>query len=380
MKITSELAHPIILKLKALVNYNINIMDEEGVIVASTDPNRMHQIHQGALQVIEKKTPIIIYSGDEKKFYGSKPGVNLPVENQNLIIGVIGVTGDPDETLRFAQILKVTVEVMIQEMELFNRLQYENKIMENWVLDLIHPSDLNRTKLIADGKHYLNINFDQETSVFLIRFPDWKSKKTSDMIHIRKKKDNWLNQIRSFIPKIAFSAFVDDVHCLIGVPYMQENYLSIAQSIKGFFASHKLPVDISIGHSYHGIEGYRKSYFEARDSLQLLDKFPCKEHIAHNSSWGFINLLHQVPIDGLTRFYAQYVSEKTPLNDEQIQTLQALFDCDLNMKCTAESLHIHRNTLLYRLDNIAKQTGLDPKSFHDAMILRFIIVIKKLIV
>ena len=82
MRITSELAHPIILKLKALVNYNINIMNDDGLIVGSTDPDRLYQIHQGALQVIESKEPILISSIDEKRFHGSRPGVNLPVEVQ----------------------------------------------------------------------------------------------------------------------------------------------------------------------------------------------------------------------------------------------------------------------------------------------------------
>lgn len=378
MRITSELAHPIISKLKALVNFNINIMDEEGVIVASTDPNRMYQIHQGALKVINLKEQIVIYPADESLYVGSKPGVNLPVEHQDLIVGVIGITGNPDEVYKFAQILKVTVEVMLQEMELFNKLHYENKIMENWVLELIHPHELNYAKLETDGKHYLNLNLNEEISVFLIRFPDLNYQNINENNIVPLKKDERLNQIRALIPKISFSAFLDDIHCLIGIPHMKENYYSVARSIKGYFTSQKLTLQIGIGQSYRKINGYRKSYLEAKDSLMLLEKFPNDDHIAHISEWGFINLLQQVPKERLESFYGQYLGGKLSLNEEQLLTLKALFDHDLNMKLTAEALHIHRNTLLYRLCNIAKQTGLDPKSFHDAMILRMLMVVEKI--
>jgi carbohydrate diacid regulator len=378
MRITSELAHPIILRLKALLNYNINIMDEEGLIVASTDPNRMYQIHEGALKVIKTGEQIVIYPVDESLYLGSKPGVNLPVKRQDQIVGVIGVTGHPDEVLKFAAILKVTVEVMLQEMELLSKLHYENKIMENWVLDLVHPYELNYEKLEADGKHYLDLNPEQEISVFLIGFPDLNSQNVSGNNAVPEKKDQRLNQIRALIPKISFSAFLDDEHCLIGIPHMKENYFSVARSIKGYFTSQKLIVQIAIGHAYSGINGYRKSYLEASDSLKLLNKFPKEDQVAHISEWGFVNLLQQVPKDRLESFHEQYLGEKQCLNDEQVETLKVLFDYDLNMKHTAEALHIHRNTLLYRLSNIAKQTGLDPKSFHDAMILRILMVVENI--
>ncbi|MGM0903537.1 MAG: CdaR family transcriptional regulator [Bacillota bacterium] len=378
MRITSELAHPIILRLKALLDYNINIMDEEGLIVASTDPNRMYQIHEGALKVIKTEEQIVIYPVDESLYLGSKPGVNLPVKRQDQIVGVIGVTGHPDEVMKFAAILKVTVEVMLQEMELLSKLHYENKIMENWVLDLVHPYEFNYAKLEADGKHYLDLNFEEEISVFLIRFPDLNSRNVSGNNSVPLKKDQRLNQIRALIPKISFSAFLDDEHCLIGIPHMKENYPSVARSIKGYFTSHKLTIQIAIGHAYRGINGYRKSYLEASDSLGLLDKFPNDDQIAHISEWGFVNLLQQVPKDRLESFHEQYLGGKQGLNEEQLETLKALFDHDLNMKHTAEALHIHRNTLLYRLCNIDKQTGLDPKSFHDSMILRILMVVQKI--
>ena len=40
---------------------------------------------------------------------------------------------------------------------------------------------------------------------------------------------------------------------------------------------------------------------------------------------------------------------------------------NLNIAETARQLHMHRNTLIYRLEQIEKQTGLDLRLFDDAM-------------
>ncbi len=42
------------------------------------------------------------------------------------------------------------------------------------------------------------------------------------------------------------------------------------------------------------------------------------------------------------------------------ETLQALAECDLNLSLTARKLHVHTNTLRYRLARIAERTGRDP--------------------
>ncbi|MFC4323533.1 CdaR family transcriptional regulator [Litchfieldia salsa] len=382
MIITSELAYPIIHKLKDLVDYNINIMNEDGIIVASRDPNRINQIHSGALKVIETKESIVIYPENVGKFHGAKSGVNLPVEYRDRIIGVIGVTGHPDDVFKFAQILKVTVEVMIGQMELNYQLQYQNKIVDNWVMDFVHPTILDMDKLKSDAIHYLNIDPEKEASIYLVHFEDLNlvSPNIEKNMRDQNKRDERLKKIKSSIQDIVFSSFIDESTCLIAVHSVKrKSYLLIAKSIKNLFPDKKSKIKIGIGTSYNGIEGYRNSYCEAMNSLQLLHKFPVRGNVAHISEWGIKNLINHIPADLLKSFHNKYLTNNKKLTHEQERTLEQLIETNLNMKLTAEKLHIHRNTLQYRLDTIWKQTGLDPKSFQDLMILHFLMIIEQLI-
>lgn len=65
------------------------------------------------------------------------------------------------------------------------------------------------------------------------------------------------------------------------------------------------------------------------------------------------------------------------LSTEQVETLETLFARQLNVSDTARQLFLHRNTLLYRLDKLTEQTGLDPRLFPDAVLLQLYLLFRQ---
>lgn len=63
------------------------------------------------------------------------------------------------------------------------------------------------------------------------------------------------------------------------------------------------------------------------------------------------------------------------ITDDQVMkdTLQIFFDNDLNALKTSKILNIHRNTLNYRLNSFFDKTGLDPRKFNDAVIIKLML-------
>lgn len=55
-----------------------------------------------------------------------------------------------------------------------------------------------------------------------------------------------------------------------------------------------------------------------------------------------------------------------------LDTFQAYFENNGHLQQTADELHIHRNTLNYRLDMIHKTTQLDPRNYQDLIFLYII--------
>ena len=73
-----------------------------------------------------------------------------------------------------------------------------------------------------------------------------------------------------------------------------------------------------------------------------------------------------------------YPAIEEVLNDQELfETAENFLSNDLNVSETSRVMHIHRNTLMYRLDKIEKLTGLDIKKFNDALDFRLISIILK---
>ena len=64
-------------------------------------------------------------------------------------------------------------------------------------------------------------------------------------------------------------------------------------------------------------------------------------------------------------------------DDEELVTVYAFFDNNLNISETARKLFIHRNTLVYRLEKIQRKTGLDVRVFEDALIFKIAVMVEK---
>ena len=79
-------------------------------------------------------------------------------------------------------------------------------------------------------------------------------------------------------------------------------------------------------------------------------------------------------IYNLSNEYSQNIKEEYKnifkgFNYELIQTLEEILKCDLSLTKAAKNLYIHRNTLMYRIEKIKKETGFDIRNFKEATFL-----------
>lgn len=89
-------------------------------------------------------------------------------------------------------------------------------------------------------------------------------------------------------------------------------------------------------------------------------------------------LLSGIPEQVRSRFVEEMMGRPDLFTDsETITTLDAFFSMDCNVSETAKKLYIHRNTLLYRLDKIKNEAGLDVRSFNDAVLVRILLLLYK---
>lgn len=136
MRITQQDAQNIVNEMKASIHRDVNIMDREGVIVASTNPARRGHLHAGALRVIREGLPSLAIWRDDPAA-GIQQGVNLPVALAGELEGVIGVTGDPAEVSMFGDVIKRMTEIMLESLHQREQLDLIDRakglFVENWL-------------------------------------------------------------------------------------------------------------------------------------------------------------------------------------------------------------------------------------------------------
>ena len=114
MFISEAAASSIVREMKEITGHDINIMDGTGTIFASTDPDRVGQRHEGACQVLSRNLSRLTVQEDCHPG-GIRPGVNLPIQLNGETVGVIGITGNPDEVDALGAILKRMTEIMVRD-------------------------------------------------------------------------------------------------------------------------------------------------------------------------------------------------------------------------------------------------------------------------
>ncbi|WP_138495336.1 PucR family transcriptional regulator [Paenibacillus pinistramenti] len=115
-----------------------------------------------------------------------------------------------------------------------------------------------------------------------------------------------------------------------------------------------------------------------RETLTLGKMFRVSEHI--HLPWNFYleRLVYSIPDKQRKQFVARTEIGMTIFNDpETLSTLETFFQLDCNVSETAKRLYIHRNTLLYRMDKIKQETGLDVRSFKDAVLVKLTLLLYK---
>ncbi len=139
-----------------------------------------------------------------------------------------------------------------------------------------------------------------------------------------------------------------------------------------------IKVKIGTGNPASDLRGVGKSYNEARMALEIGGIFSEMSDIHRYSNLGIGRLIYNLSPE-LCRLFIEEAfnnGKLDSLDDEAIFTVQKFFENNLNISETSRKLYVHRNTLVYRLDRIQKITGLDLKTFEDAMIFKVSMMIR----
>ena len=158
-----------------------------------------------------------------------------------------------------------------------------------------------------------------------------------------------------------------------------EDLLDVAETLVDMLSMEAL-CNARVAHStvVEDIHKLPQAMQEALAALEIGKIFYTDRKVNAYSSLGIGRLIYQLP-KPLCQIYLQEVfGGDLPeiFDDETLNLVEKFFENNLNTSETARKLYIHRNTLIYRLDKIQKETGLDLRTFDDALMVKVALLVR----
>ncbi len=364
--------------MEVIDNRNINIMDCSGIIIASGEKSRIDTYHKGADDVIKSGKIIEIYPEDVPNYPGSKEGVNLPINTQNKIIGVVGVYGHPDEVRVVAKLVKSSVELMLEQHLVSEQIQLATNLKQQLIRKLIYDNINENEEEIRCIAKVVAIDLDQPRRAILLKLKEDPIQESFQTLKVMKQIEEFLVNNRYLNHEDLFSLLNQYFVIFKKIPFTteQDESLFLNRIIQELNKQYGHEFQGTIGSDHPGLIGYRYSYQEAKiltetsnRSVQNILSSDVQVNYLFGQIDGYI-LEHFIePI--YQRILAKEGSDLTWL----IQTLNSLFDHNMNLADAAHSLYVHKNTIIYRLKKIEEITGLSiNSSFYHTILLKLLLL------
>ncbi|WP_407372049.1 CdaR family transcriptional regulator [Carnobacterium sp.] len=316
--LTNSQASLIVSKLMEDIPYNINIMNDLGIIIASGDSKRIGTSHRAAERAIKEKKIIEVY----RDTHLEKKGTNEPIIYEGTIMGVVGITGDPNEVRPFTKIVKTVSLLLIEELNIYKQKE-ENRVAKNNLLkQIIQSEGIYTESLKKEANEKYDLELEQPYyGVFAER------KEILRAIASNKQLFEWSGGFVIFVKNV--DSLESTTKEFIIVSSSEKNISQNLQDIKQTYAM------LSFFHTKkEGVNKTNNCYLANLFSFSL----PPNQELLRK------------------------IKEVAP---EYTETLISFARNNKSINDTSLELHIHRNTLNYRIQKIEELTGKNPRVWYE---------------
>jgi carbohydrate diacid regulator len=359
----SALAQKFIDKTAKNLEYNVNIMNDKGIIIASKDPSRIGNFHEVAYALLNGTLESGVVK-ENHKFLGTKPGVNLFIDYKNKHVGVICVSGNPENVNAFAELVKASMEVMLEyEINKEGERGRKNRADQFLYYLLFEETvDISVANTMAEG---LEISKDALRACIIIKYdPEYDSKKIvealvnaeghsyQDIITIARNEDIVMFKTLSVGREEGIKNFKWIITEFLN------NFIKKASS-----ENNENKISIVVGSLQDNIDKYRESYLHAQE-LGLQIKWEKGIYFFNDYVLDYVRRIATIKVyDNIYNVYDTLFNEQEKKFIAEM--VKVLNKNNFNVVNSSKKLFMHRNTLLFRLNKIKDTLNIDPIANAD---------------
>lgn len=341
-----ELAKELVEVTSSLVGgRTINIMNPEGIIIASTEHERVGSFHQGAREAVRTGKIVNISKDQVDRYPGAKEGCNMPLRVNGTIIGVVGIYGDPEQIRDVAHLLEVYAAKYFQLEAMLRPRLSESTLRSQLLMRLLSPTNaaVSSTQSLMET---LNIHFRFPVNTVVISRPEGFS-----LSENAQRLCNILERMDLLCKQSDVWGIVEERMVLL-CSGEDRDLLRLRQlTAKGYRVSLGMPSNSlwEIQNAYTQASTLDISSVEAYNDMRNIST-RCSFLLSWTASSDaeFLESL-------ATRLRENFGHEECQI---LMQSIKAYYDCGRSVASAAQQQFIHKNTLQYRVKRVQEVLGI----------------------
>ncbi|MEV0227576.1 sugar diacid recognition domain-containing protein [Streptomyces sp. NPDC050704] len=383
--LSPSLAQEIAGDTSAVIGFNVLITDAEGMVIGSGDSSRVGSFHEASVEVIRTQEPATHSASQAHQLRGVRPGVTLPLVTDGQAVGTVGITGTPAQVRRFGLLVKRQTEILLRESVMLRSRLLAERAAEKLLADIASydPQVVEGDFL---GFRAAELGFDlrlrRVAVAFEVTVPD-RGNDRGNRRHAAPTRDMAL--VRSELLRTVREVFADPQDIVattvpgwIGVLHRlpaDRPVTSLAGDCRRITdviaAQGALTARAGIGEPAASIGALHDSYQDACDALRLGARLAGNSPVHLISDLRVHQVLAAVGQPARNRLLALTAADLRAQSDWPVlrDTITTWCESGFNLVRASEALHVHRNTVVYRMNKIEQVTGRPLRDHRATMAL-----------
>lgn len=155
----------------------------------------------------------------------------------------------------------------------------------------------------------------------------------------------------------------------------EDDAISYEEIIDPLMSDLYIKIQFFVGPFQDNMNGVAAHYRSITEAAKTATHYSTKTVISYAEAVPHL-LINEAPKTLLSEI-RQTVLQAYQNDEETLKMIETFVRNNLNISETSKALHMHRNSLQYRLDRFYDSTGIDVRKFHQAMAVYLAILIKK---
>lgn len=375
--LSSEDLQKILDTINLRFDHPICIGNAKGYIVASYHRRSTGQLHGGFVKILNQNlSELLLY--EDHEIPGILKGVNYPLVIGHKVVGMVGISGDVEQVSYFSGLIRILLEQSIQAADNEYQRSSAKRMYSNFIYEWLLEAHSDNDEDFQTRGRMLGINtnvpryvavLDMHQDASLLHDPSLEEQETLSLMSILNEQ--LADRIRDFLTAR------DPQHCcaMVGDTYVLLLRQHSSDSIHALLSElqQELTVSLKNQQCFIGVgmlatvkEDVRNSYHQARLASNIASQTPKLGSIIYYGSLDLQLLVFSAPQrykkELFDRVFKDFTKEEVR---DAVELIHTYIDTNGSLKRCAEALFIHKNSLQYRLNRFARQTGYDLRNLSD---------------